>query len=177
MQHGAPIGTFIMRCLRRVLAVALAMLIVACVFHQAFQFAARFLPSTQGAATDAGNELAEYTVASVHGRGFRVPATRLCVLSDGYRYKVDGVMHEVRRIHIEMPVDREGCEIPPPLLVEVHYVPWAPGWAAPAPSLSPILWLFLFAVGLPLLAFLAMPGKVARSTVDFLGKLPRPDRA
>jgi hypothetical protein len=43
--------------------------------------------------------------------------------------------------------------------------------------LSPILWLFLFAVGLPLLAFLAMPGKVARSTVDFLGKLPRPDRA
>jgi hypothetical protein len=168
---------FIMRCFRRVLAVALAMLIVACVFHQAFQFAARFLPSTQGAATDAGNELAEYTVASVHGRGFRVPATRLCVLSDGYRYKVDGVMHEVRRIHIEMPVDREGCEIPPPLLVEVHYVPWAPGWAAPAPSLSPILWLFLFAVGLPLLAFLAMPGKVARSTVDFLGKLPRPDRA
>lgn len=177
MRSMTGIGSFIARWLRRGAAAMLAMSIVACVFHQVFQFAARFLPSTQGVATGARTDLAEHTIASVHGRGFRVPATHLCVLSDRYRYKVDGVGYEAARIHLEIPQDRNGCDDPPPPLVDVHYVPWAPGWAAPAPELSPILWLFLVVVGLPLLAVLAMPGRVGRWSVAFVERLPKLGRS
>lgn len=166
-----------MRWLRLGAAAALALIIVACVFHQAFQFAARFLPSARGTVTGVRDDLFEHTVASVHGRGFRVPATHLCVLADRYRYDVGGTKYQVARIHLDVPVDWNGCEGPPPTEVDVHYVPWAPGWAAPAPELSPILWLFLLAVGLPLLMLLAMPGAAARWSVAFLEKLPGPDRS
>ena len=166
----------LMRWVRWTAASALALIIFACVFHQAFQFAARFLPSTRGTTTGARDELAEHTIASVHGRGFRVPATRFCVLADRYRYIVGGVNYEAARVHLEVPVDSNGCDGPPPPDIDVFYVPWVPGWAAPAPELSPILWLFLLVVGMPLLVLLAMPGVVARWSVSFLQKLPVPDR-
>jgi hypothetical protein len=176
MPSRTDMRSFIARWLRRGAAAILAICIVACVFHQAFQFAARFLPSTQGIATGVRADLAEHVIASVHGRGFRVPATRMCVLSDRYRYKVGGIAYEAARIHLEIPPDWNGCDAPPPPLVDVRYVPWAPAWAAPAPVLSPILWLFLVVAGLPLLAVLAMPGRVARWSVAFVERLPMPGR-
>jgi len=166
----------LMRWLRLGAASALALIILACMLHQAFQFAARFLPSTRGTATGVRDDLAEHTIASVHGKGFRVPATRLCVLADRYRYIVGGAVFEATRIHLDAPVDWSGCEGPPTKEVDVYYVPWAPGWAAPAPELSPILWLFLVVVGLPLVVLLAVPGAAARWSVAFLERLPGPDR-
>jgi hypothetical protein len=170
-------GPFIVRWLRRGAALVMAILIAACLCHQALQFAAGFLPDTRGTSTGVRDELAEHLVASVRGRGFSVPATRLCVLADGYRYAVDGIAHEAMRIHLEVPIDwTRGCDVPPLPLVDVHYVPWAPQWAVPAPALSPMLWLFLSTIALPMLIVLAMPGKVARWCLAFLGKLPRPGR-
>lgn len=165
----------LMRWVRWGAASLLVVVILACVFHQGFQFAARFLPSTRGTTTGIRDELAEHTIASVHGKGFRVPATRLCVLADRYRYIVGGTTYEAARVHLEVPVDPSACGGPPPPEVDVSYVPWAPGWAAPAPELSPILWLFLLVIGMPLLVLLTVPGLVVRRSVAFLQKLRVPD--
>lgn len=160
---------FLLRCLRLAVAAALAVLIAACVVHQVLQVVALALPSTLGVSSGAPQAWASFRFAGVSGRGFAVPQTMFDLVSERYRFKVGGRWYEASRIGLNATAPYAAAL---PNAVNVHYLPGAPRFAIAAPALSPLLWLFLLCVGLPLLYVLLRPIHATRWFVGMLRGLP-----
>lgn len=164
---------FVLRGLRLFWAAVVAILIAVCVAHQGLQVVALSLPSTAGFSSGAAQTWASFGLGDVHGWGFAVPSSRFDLVSERYRFKAGGQWYEALRIQLDGPIPMDSYR---PGSVDVHYAPWAPRFAVAAPVLSPVLWLFLLCVWMPVLYVLLWPGRAARwflGTVQALSPLPR----